>query len=107
MKVKKAKRDLHTGEKKKRNREQKDEVEIQATVEDVEDEVVDNCHSSAEEIQDFGGDRYLNTGALITPCSSKKDKKKTKKDDRNSQDKGEGYNNHKEVYTISSVDDDC
>jgi len=37
MKVKKAKRDLHTGEKKKkRNREQNDEVEIQATVEDVE-----------------------------------------------------------------------
>jgi len=38
---------------------------------------------------------------------SKKDKKKRKKEDRNSQDKGEWYNNLKEVYTISSVDDDC
>ncbi|XP_027924273.1 uncharacterized protein LOC114181966 [Vigna unguiculata] len=125
MKVKKAKRDLHTGEKKKkRNREQNDEVEIQATVEDVEvdneihvsdtkkekasvnkkrknkdkslvrkrkpkgeevdleeqsDEVVDNCHSSAEEIQDFGGHRDLDTGAVTKPCQRKIRKKEKRR----------------------------
>jgi len=34
----------------------------------VTDGVVDNCHSSAEEIQDFGGHRDLDTGAVINPC---------------------------------------
>lgn len=40
---------------------------------------------------------------------SKKDKKKREKEVQNSQEKGEGYNNQKEVevYTISSGDDDC
>ncbi|ESW33341.1 hypothetical protein PHAVU_001G061500 [Phaseolus vulgaris] len=152
MKVKKAKRDPHTGEKKKKkNREQNAEVEIDATVESVDmdnaihisdskkekasinkkrknkgksvvrkpkpkgekvdleeqsDGVVDNCHSSAEEIQDFGGHRDLDTGAVINPCRSKKGKKKRKKEVQNSLEKGEGYNNQKEVYTISSGDDD-
>ncbi|XP_047151392.1 uncharacterized protein LOC124823260 [Vigna umbellata] len=155
MKVKKAKRDLHSVEKKKkRNREQNAEVEIHATVEGLEvdneihvsdakkekasinkkwnnkdkslvrkrkpkgeevgfdkpsDGVVDNCHSSAEEIQDFGGHRDLDNGAVVKPCTSKKDKKKRKKEVQNSQEKGEGYNNQKEVevYTISSGDNDC
>jgi len=31
-------------------------------------EVVDNCHSSAEEIQDIGGHRDLDTGAVTKPC---------------------------------------
>ncbi|KAK7374886.1 hypothetical protein VNO80_08329 [Phaseolus coccineus] len=155
MKVKKTKREPHTGEtKKKRNREQNAEVETHATVEGVEvdneihisdskkekasiikkgknkdkslvrkpkpkpkgeevylegqsDGVVDNCHSSAEEIRDFGGHRDLDTGAVIKPCRSKKDKKKRKKEVQNSLEKGEGYNNQKEVYIISSGDDDC
>ncbi|XP_027928909.1 uncharacterized protein LOC114185403 [Vigna unguiculata] len=177
MKVKKAKRDLHRGEKKKkRNREQNTEVEMHATVEGLEadneihvsdakkekasinkkrknkdksllrkrkpkgeevdleeksDGVVDNCHSSAEGIQDFGGHRDLDIGAVVKPGRSKKDKKKRKKEVQNSQEKGEGYNNQKEVerkkevqnsqekgkgynnqkevevYTISSGDDDC
>jgi len=38
---------------------------------------------------------------------SKKDKKKRKKEVQNSLEKGEGYNNQKEVYIISSADDDC
>jgi len=37
---------------------------------------------------------------------SKKGKKKRKKEVQNSLEKGEGYNNQKEVYTISSGDDD-
>ncbi|WVZ08311.1 hypothetical protein V8G54_021657 [Vigna mungo] len=155
MKVKKAKRVLHGGEKKKkRTREQNAEVDIHATMEGLEvdneihvsdakkekasinkkrknkdkslvrkrkpkgeevgfeeksDGVVDNCHSSAEEIQDFGGHRDLDIGAVVKPCKSKKDKKKREKEVQNSQEKGEGYNNQKEVevYTISSGDDDC
>ncbi|ESW11158.1 hypothetical protein PHAVU_008G006700 [Phaseolus vulgaris] len=153
MKVKKTKREAHTGEKKKkRNREQNAEVEIHATVEGVEvnneihvsdskkekasiikkrknkdkslvrkrkpkgeevdleeqsDGVVDNCHSSAEKIQDFGGHRDLDTGAVVKSCRSKKDKKKRKKEVQNPLEKGEGYNNQKEVYIISSADDDC
>ncbi|CAJ1939242.1 unnamed protein product [Sphenostylis stenocarpa] len=133
-KVKKAKSDAHTKEKKrKRNRKQNAEVETHATVESVEgknkdkslarkpkpkpkeevdldeksDGVVDHCHSNAEEIQDFHGHRDSDTGAVIKPCRSKKDKKKRKKEFQNSLEKGEGNNKQEEVYTISSGDDDC
>jgi len=33
----------------------------------VTDGVVDNCHSSAEGIQDFGGHRDLDIGAVVKP----------------------------------------
>ncbi|QCE12938.1 ribosomal RNA-processing protein 7 [Vigna unguiculata] len=155
MKVKKAKRDLHRGEKKKkRNREQNTEVEMHATVEGLEadneihvsdakkekasinkkrknkdksllrkrkpkgeevdleeksDGVVDNCHSSAEGIQDFGGHRDLDIGAVVKPGYNNQKEVERKKEVQNSQEKGKGYNNQKEVevYTISSGDDDC
>ncbi|CAJ1970886.1 unnamed protein product [Sphenostylis stenocarpa] len=76
-------------------------------LEEQSDGVVDNCHSNAEEIQDFDGHRDSDTGTVIKPCRSKKDKKKRKKEVQNSREKGEGYSNHEEVYTISSGDDDC
>ncbi|TKY59176.1 Ribosomal RNA-processing protein 7-like A [Spatholobus suberectus] len=152
MKVKRGKRDTHTGEKKKkRNREQNGDVETNVTMQNVEvdngnqvretkkekasinkkrknkdkslvrkrrpkgeevdleeqnDGVVDNCHSKVEVIQDLDGQRDSDTGAVIKPCRSKKDKKKRKKEVRNSLEKGEGYN-QEEVYIISSGDDDC
>ncbi|KAG4970860.1 hypothetical protein JHK85_037281 [Glycine max] len=97
MKVmKKGKRDSHSGEKKKkqRNREQKPDVEAIVATQNGEDGVVDNPHSKVEEIQEFDGHRDSDTGR------AKKDKKKRKKEE------AEGCN-QEEVYIISSVDDDC
>ncbi|KAL9297513.1 hypothetical protein ACSQ67_023409 [Phaseolus vulgaris] len=52
---------------------------VQHICSNVTDGVVDKCHSSAEEIQDFGGHRDLDTGAVVKSCRSKKDKKKGKR----------------------------
>ncbi|KAL2330963.1 hypothetical protein Fmac_018544 [Flemingia macrophylla] len=65
-----------------------------------------NCHSEVEVIQDLDGHRDCDAGAVIKPCTSKKDKKKRKREVQISQDKGEGII-QEDVFIISSGDDDC
>ncbi|XP_004513908.1 uncharacterized protein [Cicer arietinum] len=75
-------------------------------LEEQNDEVVDNCHSKAEEIYDSKELRDSNIGAAIKPCRTKEGEKKRKKEIKNSPEKRE-EDPQDEILLISSRDDDC